>query len=247
MAQLLLIEDDIALAETTCEYLENFGFSVRHAADGQAGLDAVEAQLPELILLDLMLPHVDGLEICRRLRADDETKSVPILMLTARDDETDRVVGLELGADDYLSKPYSLRELVARIRAILRRVEMMQSETLDAPKDAPVPSEDIIHFEHLTINRLSRFVELYEQSIEFTATEFELLWLLATRPGQVLSREQLLDQVRGREFEVFDRSIDVHISKLRKKLEKNPKQPTLIKTVWGVGYRFEPETLKEES
>lgn len=246
MVDIVLIEDDRPLAETTLQYLKQFGFEVRHAADGELGLKAVATQPPDLILLDLMLPGVDGLEVCRRLRMQPHSAQIPILMLTARGEEVDRVAGLELGADDYMPKPYSLRELVARIRAILRRstspgnaqVVSVPSRT-EPPSMAPTSSDEILEVGDLRINRLSRDVVWQEQPIELTATEFELLWLLASRSGQVLTREQLLDQVRGREFEVFDRSIDVHISKLRKKLEKNPKQPRLIRTIWGVGYRME--------
>ncbi len=238
MPRILLIEDDYPLAETTQQYLEQFGFDVRHEADGEVGLAAMMEERPDILLLDLMLPTIDGLEICRRVRMNPATAKLPILMLTARGDEADRVAGLELGADDYLSKPYSLRELVARIRAVLRRA----ASTPETPSGTGNHSEtkvEKLEIGILTINRLSREVTWRGELVEFTATEFELLWLLASRIGQVLTREQLLDQVRGREFEVFDRSIDVHISKLRKKLEENPKQPKLIRTVWGVGYRME--------
>lgn len=241
MPRLLLIEDDMPLAQTTQQYLEQFGHEVRHEEDGESGLAAVKANPPELILLDLMLPGVDGLEVCRRLRMDPSTATIPILMLTARGDEADRVAGLELGADDYMPKPYSLRELVARIRAILRRVTQPAPQESGAGNGSSTGnSNDVLETGPIHIDRRSREVTHRGNPVELTVTEFELLWLLASRPGQVLTREQLLDQVRGREFEVFDRSIDVHISKLRKKLEANPKQPTLIKTVWGVGYRMDP-------
>ncbi len=241
MPRVLLIEDDMPLAETTQQYLEQFGFEVRHEEDGEKGLIAVHTDPPELILLDLMLPSIDGLEVCRRLRMNPLTASIPILMLTARGDEADRVAGLELGADDYMPKPYSLRELVARMRAILRRVTPTSTTPETPDRSSGSSSDDVLNVGGLHIDRLSREATHHGEPVELTVTEFELLWLLASRPGQVLTREQLLDQVRGREFEVFDRSIDVHISKLRKKLESNPKQPTLIKTVWGVGYRMDPD------
>lgn len=249
MPHILMIEDDAPLAETTLQYLDQFGFQVSHAADGESGLEALKELQPDLLLLDLMLPGIDGLEICRRVRMEPSTQKLPILMLTARGDEADRVAGLELGADDYLPKPYSLRELVARIRAVLRRIPDHSTST-SAPSPAGVSSssQEKLEVGVLSIDRLSHEVLWKNEPVELTVTEFELLWLLASRIGQVLTREQLLDQVRGREFEVFDRSIDVHISKLRKKLEANPKQPKLIRTVWGVGYRMEaPEESSVES
>lgn len=240
---ILLIEDDQLLAETTRSYLENYGFNVRHCADGLDGWKALqEGELPELVLLDLMLPGIDGLEICKRMRNEQRTKRVPILMLTARGEETDRVVGLELGADDYLPKPYSLRELVARIRAILRRAEMSKEsgapEALESSNDDP---SFVAQAGNIRIDRRKREVFMAGDLIDLTATEFELLWVFVSSPEQVFSREQLLDRVRGREFEIFDRSVDMHVSKLRKKLEKDPKKPQMLKTVWGVGYQFFPE------
>lgn len=245
--RIVLVEDDLPLAETTVEYLQNFGFDVEHIADGVKGAEVAVAGGYDLLLLDLMLPGVDGLEICRRVRASSAAH-LPILMLTARGDETDRVVGLELGADDYLTKPFSLRELVARIRAHLRRssARAVSSSDVVSDRDAMGNKEEIesdgerIEVGSLSVDRRLRTVAQGGESIELTATEFELLWVFVLHPQQVMSREHLLDLVRGREFDVFDRSIDVHISKLRKKLEVNPKKPRLIQTVWGVGYRFVP-------
>ncbi len=241
--RILLVEDDTILAEHTCQYLENYGFFVQWEDDGNNGLQAARNAPFDLVLLDLMLPGIDGLEICRQIRAHPSTASLPILMLTARGEETDRIVGFEIGADDYLPKPFSLRELVARIRAILRRVQL-DTETQATSTPPPPPStitQDALTIGTLSINQTTREVLCRQQPIELTASEFDLLWLLANRPHHVWKREQLLDQVRGREFEAFDRSVDVHISKLRKKLERDPKEPTLIQTVWGVGYRFVPE------
>lgn len=246
-SRILLIEDDTILAEHTCQYLENYGFFVQWEEDGNAGLRAARDAPFDLVLLDLMLPSMDGLEICRQLRAHPSTAAIPILMLTARGEETDRIVGFEIGADDYLPKPFSLRELVARIRAILRRIQLdAQAQPPPAPTNPHAtspqsPAQETLIIGTLSINQTTREVFCRNQPIELTASEFDLLWLIAHRPHHVWKREQLLDLVRGREFEVFDRSVDVHISKLRKKLERDPKEPTLIQTVWGVGYHFVPE------
>jgi DNA-binding response OmpR family regulator len=234
---ILLIEDDLSLAETTTAYLENYGFSVIHEEDGQLGFQRAKDARPDLILLDLMLPTLDGWEVCRRLREEAALRHIPILMLTARTDEMDRVVGLEMGADDYLTKPYSLRELVARVRANLRRATMEQP-VVEEVSEVEGGEEETVVLEGLRIDRRTRQVQWQEQEVDLTATEFELLWIFASYPGQVFTREQLLDRVRGRDFEVFDRSIDVHVSKLRKKLEPDPKKPRWLKTVWGVGYQF---------
>lgn len=243
-ARILLVEDDAILAEHTIQYLENYGFFVQWEEDGIAGLQAARKAPFDVLLLDLMLPGMDGLEICRQLRAEESTAHIPILMLTARGDETDRIVGLEIGADDYLAKPFSLRELVARIRAILRRIQLDQetqtSQTTQPLASSP-PSTELVIVGCLQLNQATREAFCRGQIIDLTASEFDLLWLLTSRPHHVWKREQLLDEVRGREFEAFDRSVDVHISKLRKKIEKDPKNPSMIQTVWGVGYRFLPE------
>ena len=243
--RILLIEDDELLAETTRRYLEGFGFQVRHASDGETGLTSLTQRSADLVLLDLMLPGIDGLEVCRRLRSSPATARLPILMLTARGDETDRVVGLEMGADDYLPKPYSLRELVARIRAVLRRASREGRAAAEPTDDGGEPSSRSIEIGPLLLDQGSRRVSCRGLDVELTATEFDLLWLFASRPGRVLSRTQLLDLLRGREFDSFDRSIDVHVSKLRKKLEPDPKSPTILKTVWGVGYVLDPKAGAE--
>lgn len=259
MHRILLIEDDPLLAETTCEYLQNFGFDVHHEVNGEKGAEIAIQGGFSLILLDLMLPGLDGLEVCRRVRMHPATHDVPILMLTARGDETDRIVGLELGADDYIPKPFSLRELVARIRTNLRRSsvftsvhastspeESSGSSLSEQPQHSKASEQDAsLTVGTLWIDDSLRTARLDGVELSLTATEFDLLWIFALHPHQVMTRERLLDQVRGREFDSFDRSIDVHISKLRKKIESHPKKPRWLQTVWGVGYRFLPPEKAE--
>ncbi|MBK8936994.1 MAG: response regulator transcription factor [Polyangiaceae bacterium] len=216
------IEDDDKLARLTAKYLESHGLRVSVARDGREGIDAVLRLRPDVVLLDLMLPGLDGLEVCRRLRAHVAT---PIVMVTARGEEADRVLGLEGGADDYIAKPFSSRELLARIRAHARRVRGQVG-----PRAARVRAGG------LDIDPTSRRATFEGQELSLTTYEFDLLRALAERPGRVLSREQLVEIVRGSPDESFDRSIDVHISHLRKKLGDDPKSPRLLKTVRGVGY-----------
>ena len=227
--RLLLIDDDAKLARLLSEYLGGQGFSVAHAADGPRGLAMVASDGFEAILLDLMLPGMDGLTVCRRLRASG--CQLPIVMLTARGEEADRIVGLEIGADDYLPKPFSPRELLARLRAILRRSNPERDE------------EALLRRGALTLDPRTREVSLRGEAVRLTSYEFELLRLLMVEAGRVLSRDRILDRLKGEEFESFDRSIDVHISRLRQKLEQNPKLPRLIKTVRGVGYQLADEGL----
>jgi DNA-binding response OmpR family regulator len=222
---LLLIDDDAKLARLLGEYLGGQGFGVAHAGDGKLGLAMLKAKAYRLLLLDVMLPEMDGIEVCRRVREAGLT--LPILMLTARGEEADRVMGLELGADDYLPKPFSPRELLARIRALLRRSQGQLVEKGGTVRRGP-----------LALNAETREVKLRGKEVHLTSYEFELLRLLMLDAGRVLSRDQILDRLKGEEFESFDRSIDVHISKLRQKLEDNPKEPRLIKTVRGVGYQL---------
>lgn len=233
MHRLLMIEDDARLARMVVEYLERSGFAVAHAGDGEGGLsqlqDAAPSQLPQLVILDLMLPGIDGLEVCRRLRAlPGEAGRLPVLMLTAKGDPMDRIIGLELGADDYLPKPFEPRELLARIRAILRR----RGEAA-----APAPSA-LMRFGSLEIDRDGRTVSVGGQPCELTAYQFDLLLALAERAGRVLTRDQIMEAVRGRELEAFDRSIDVHMGRIRAAIEADPKVPRRILTVRGVGYVF---------
>ena len=234
MQRLLMIEDDARLAKMVADYLGREGYSVAHAGDGEAGLARLQepgAHLPDLIILDLMLPGIDGLEVCKRLRAmPGEPARVPVLMLTAKGDPMDRIVGLELGADDYLPKPFEPRELLARIRAVLRR-------RMEPLARAPAPA-DVLHFGSLSIDRAGREVQVEGQHCDLTAYQFDLLLAMAERAGRVLTRDQIMEAVRGRELEAFDRSIDVHMGRIRAAIEADPKNPRRILTVRGVGYVF---------
>jgi DNA-binding response OmpR family regulator len=219
----LLIDDDARLGALVKEYLGKHEIDVTVAGDGERGLAALRKGRFDVVLLDVMLPVADGFEVCRRIRAAPELAALPVIMLTARGDDVDKIVGLELGADDYLAKPFNPRELLARIRAVLRR----------GGATAPRPR---FRAGRLEIDFDAREVTLGGKRQALTSYEFELLAVLARAAGRVLSREQLLDALKGAEYEAFDRSIDVHISKLRAKLETNPKEPRYIKTVRGAGY-----------
>jgi DNA-binding response OmpR family regulator len=220
--RILLIEDDARLAGMVAEYLGEAGFRVATAATGGAGLARLRREPYDALVLDLMLPDMDGLEVCRRLRAQSD---VPVLMLTARGDATDRVVGLELGADDYLPKPFEPRELLARLRAILRRRPAGRAA-------------DVLRFGRLEIDRGARAVRLDGVERGLTGYQFTLLVALAERAGRVLSREALMDLVKGEALEAFDRSIDVHVSRIRAAIEDDPKKPRRVLTVRGAGYVF---------
>ncbi|MDR2334460.1 MAG: response regulator transcription factor [Burkholderiaceae bacterium] len=229
---LLMIEDDARLAQMVSEYLGQSGLHVAHCGDGQSGLARLTgpdaAELPDLVILDLMLPDMDGLEICRRIRALPAPASqVPVLMLTAKGDPMDRVIGLEIGADDYLPKPFEPRELLARIRAILRRRET-----------GAQPAAQTLRFGSLEIDRDARTVTVNGQLADLTSYQFDLLVTIAERAGRVLTRDQIMEAVRGRELEAFDRSIDVHMGRIRAAIEADPKNPRRILTVRGVGYVF---------
>ena len=231
-SHLLMIEDDTRLARMVGEYLGQSGFEVTHAADAQTGLAQLQGPAagpaPDLVILDLMLPDLDGLEVCRRIRAlPDDRARVPVLMLTAKGDPMDRIIGLELGADDYLPKPFEPRELLARIRAVLRR------RTEGAP-----PSAKLMRFGTLEIDRDARTVTVQGQACELTSYQFDLLVALAERAGRVLTRDQIMEAVRGRKLEAFDRSIDVHMGRIRAAIEADAKNPKRILTVRGVGYVF---------
>jgi two-component system phosphate regulon response regulator OmpR len=219
---ILLIEDDRRLAEMVSEYLGEAGFRVSIAGDGRTGLSRLGSESYDALVLDLMLPDMDGLEVCRQLRAFSDT---PVLMLTARGDAMDRVVGLEVGADDYLPKPFEPRELLARLRAILRR-------------SGPGRSPSILRFGRLEIDRDARHVRVDGAERPLTGHQFTLLVTLAERAGRVLSRDTLMDLVRGEELEAFDRSIDVHVSRIRAVIEDDPKRPRRLLTVRGAGYVF---------
>lgn len=216
------IEDDDKLARLTAKYLESHGVRVTLAAEPREGIASVLRQKPDVVLLDLMLPQMDGLEVCRQLRARVDT---PILMVTARGEEADRVMGLEGGADDYIAKPFSSRELLARIRAHARRA-----------RGNAGPPQGLVRAGALEIDPASRRASLRGADLGLTTYEFDLLRVLAERAGRVLTREQLVDLVRGSADEAFDRSIDVHVSHLRKKLGDDPRSPRFLKTVRGIGY-----------
>jgi DNA-binding response OmpR family regulator len=232
MQQLLMIEDDSRLAQMVGEYLERSGFAVTKALDAKSGMallqDPPGGAAIDLLILDLMLPDMDGLDVCRRVRAlPGETGKVPVLMLTAKGDPMDRIVGLEIGADDYLPKPFEPRELLARIRAILRR-----------RSEGAAPAAKLLRFGTLEIDRDARSVTVGGQPCELTSYQFDLLIALAERAGRVLTRDQIMEAVRGRELEAFDRSIDVHMGRIRAAIEVDAKNPKRILTVRGVGYVF---------
>ena len=224
---ILVVEDEPSIGEVVSLYLERAGYQVTTARDGQVALDYLSNHLPDLVVLDLMLPKVGGLEITRWLRMHGDT---PIIMLTARREEADRIAGLEMGADDYVVKPFSPQELVSRVRAVLRRTRGSLPGTNESP----------LAFEGLTIDPQTRLVSVDEQDRTLTAKEFDLLWVLARHPRQVFTRDQLLDMVWGVAEYVDPSTVTVHIRRLREKIEPDPSTPRHIQTVWGVGYRFEP-------
>jgi DNA-binding response OmpR family regulator len=230
---ILVVEDEPALQETLVYNLEHQGYSVDSASDGQTALDKARQLKPDLVILDVMLPILDGFEVCRILRKD---MNVPILMLTARDEEIDRVIGLEMGADDYLTKPFSMREFLARVKAHLRRARMDRSQSQQVNgQDA----KEILQFRNLVIDLYRWEVRLDNVPLAIKPKEFELLLFLARHKGQVLSRELILKRVWGWEFSGGSRTVDVHIRWLRKKIEIDPTTPKRIVTVRGAGYRFE--------
>ena len=227
MKRVLIVDDEEMIVRTVKAYLDREGFKTYTATDGEEALRSFEEKGPDLIVLDLMLPKLSGLEVTRRIRA---TSRVPIIMLTAKAAEADRVVGLELGADDYVVKPVSPRELVARIRAVLRRLDGAGAE------------EEKIVIGSLHIDLKTREVHVEERPVELTPTEFDLLAYLSRHPGQVFTRLQLLREVQGYTYDAFARTIDTHVKNLRRKIEPDPKQPRFIQTVHGVGYRFSRES-----
>ncbi len=223
----LLIDDDIRLCELLKTYLSGHGFAVVIANTAKDGIRSLRNQDFDLILLDIMLPDGDGLDVCRKIRNDS---TIPVIMLTARGADEDKIIGLELGADDYLAKPFNPRELVARIKAVLRRKGA-----------APGWSGELkaIEYEDFYLNPQNQKLVVKGETIDLTSAEFRLLKILASNPGKVFTRERLMDLVSGREFDGIDRSIDVHISRLRNKIEPDARNPRWIKTVWGTGYRFQ--------
>jgi len=221
---ILLVDDEVKIVKTVRAYLENAGFRVVTAGDGQAALTAYRHEKPALVILDLGLPGMDGLDVARALRKDS---NVPLIMLTARVDEADRLIGLELGADDYVTKPFSPREVVARVRAVLRRAGAERE-----PAAPPIVAGEV------TIDPERRQVTVAGRPIELTPTEFDLLVVLARHPGRVFTRLELLDRVQGYAFEGYERTVDAHVKNLRQKIEPDPRQPRYLLTVFGVGYKF---------
>ncbi len=224
MAQtILVVDDDARIVKLVRDYLERAGFDVLTARDGETALQLARREQPDLIVLDLMLPGMDGLDVCRRLRWES---GVPIIMLTARVEEVDRVVGLELGADDYVTKPFSPREVVARVRATLRRVS------------GELGPATVIRAGDVELDTAALTATVAGQPVDLTPTEFQLLATLARQPGRIFTREQLLEAIHGVAFDGYDRSVDSHIKNLRRAIEPDPRQPHYIQTVYGVGYRF---------
>lgn len=225
---ILVVEDEASIAEVVSLYLKRAGYEVQIAADGKQAMMLLERQIPDFVILDLMLPGVDGFSLTRWLR---ERSDVPIIMLTARREEIDRIAGLEMGADDYVVKPFSPQELVSRVRAVMRRFGREQAD---------IETERNLSFEDLSIDPRSRVVTFKGVPIELTVKEFDMLYLLARHPKQVFTREQLLDRVWGGAQYIDPGTVTVHVRRLREKLEADPSKPTRLLTVWGVGYKFEP-------
>ena len=226
MKTILVVDDESKILQLARDYLQYAGFTVLTAGAGKTALAVVRTEKPNLIVLDLGLPDIDGLDVTRALRKES---NVPIIVLTARGEESDKLVGLELGADDYLTKPFSPKELVARVRAVLRRAETTPA------------AEELIRLGEVTLDVPRMRVTLGEQPIELTPTEFELLAALARQPGRIFTRSQLLDAVHGVAFESYERAIDAHIKNIRRKLEPDPREPRYVLTVYGVGYKFADE------
>jgi len=229
MADILLVEDDSELADLVSGRVREAGYTVRVASDGPSALQAVESQLPDLVLLDIMLPGMDGLEVCRRIRMQHPL--LYVIMLTARTSEIDRVVGLEVGADDYVTKPFSLEELIARIRSALRRVALTGEQ---AGEDGDRP----LKLGRLHVDPMRREVTVDGEPVHLTVREFDLLLFLARHPDRPFTRMQLLAQVWDIHYEGYDRTVDSHVQRLRAKIEQDPSQPRYVRTVWGVGYKM---------
>ncbi len=225
MTTVLVVDDEPIVREVVVSYLQREGFRTLEAADGERARELLEHDAPNLVVLDVMLPEMDGLELCRWIRARSD---VPVIMLTARGEEADRIVGLELGADDYVTKPFSPRELAARVRTVLRRSEPSVSKA------------ERLTFDELEIDTRTREVTKGGELLRLTAKEFDLLWFLANHPRQVFSRDQLMDRVWGYEAALDTGTVTVHVRRLREKIEDDPSRPRLLQTVWGVGYRFVP-------
>lgn len=223
MKTILVVDDEPKIIQISRDYLESAGFSVLSAGDGKAALAVARAEKPDLVILDLGLPEMDGLDVTRALR---KNSNVPIIMLTARDEETDKLIGLELGADDYITKPFSPKELVARVRAVLRRFESASA------------AAEVIRAADVTLDVPRMRVTVGAETVEVTPSEFELLAVLTRQPGRIFTRAQLLDALHGVAIESYERAIDAHIKNIRRKIEPNPREPKYILTVYGVGYKF---------
>jgi DNA-binding response OmpR family regulator len=226
MKTVLVVDDEPKIVQLARDYLEHAGFAVVSASDGRSALATARSSHPDLVVLDLGLPEIDGLDVARTLRRDS---SVPIVMLTGRGDESDKIAGLEIGADDYVTKPFSPKELVARIRAVLRRSER------------PPESGDVIRAADIVLDLPRMRARVGERLVELTPTEFQLLAALARSPGRIFTRAQLLDAVHGVAFESYERAIDAHVKNIRRKIEPEPREPRYVLTVYGVGYRFSDE------
>ncbi len=224
---ILIVEDEPSIAEVVSLYLQRAGYQTRHASDGRIAMSLVEEQIPELAIIDIMLPEIDGLSLTRWLR---DRSNLPIILLTARREEVDRITGLEMGADDYVVKPFSPQELVSRVRAVLRRTGREQNEA---------DSGHLLNFENLSVDPRSRTVTSAGKEIMLTAKEFDMLYLLASHPRQVYTRDQLLERIWGGSEYIDPGTVTVHVRRLREKIEADPSSPSRILTVWGVGYKFE--------
>jgi two-component system phosphate regulon response regulator OmpR len=227
--RVLLVDDDEKLRRLIKEYLEGYEFQVLTLADGEAVMKSIRKESPEIVILDIMLPKKDGLEVLKEIRA---ASNVPVIMLTAKGEEADRVVGLELGADDYLPKPFSPRELLARIKAVLRRLEQGMKPTDGESEGLRLEGGNLV------LDKARQTLLVEGKEIALSSTEYRVLKVLMENPNRVLSRDQIMTMAQGKDFMAFDRSIDVHISKLRAKLELDPRSPKRIKTIWGSGYMF---------
>ena len=226
--KILIVEDEKDISELISLHLKDMDYKVDTAFDGKEGLIKAMNDEYKLILLDIRLPYMDGLEICKKLRM--EKNNTPIIILTSKSEEIDKVLGLEIGADDYITKPFSIRELIARVKAVIRRTD---SFSTDQPEEGRE-----IHYEGLYINTAKRIVEVWNNRVELSPKEFDLLVLLASNPGKTFTRMQLLNQVWGYEFEGFEHTVNSHINRLRSKIEKNMTEPEFIRTTWGIGYKF---------
>ena len=225
---ILVVEDEASIAEVVSLYLRRAGYNVLIASDGRQAMNMFDHQQPDFVILDLMLPEVDGLSLTRWLRGRSD---LPIIMLTARREEIDRITGLEMGADDYVIKPFSPQELVSRVRAVMRRLGREQD---------PAENERSLSFDNLSVDPRSRVVTVKSSPVELTAKEFDMLYLLARHPKQVFTREQLLERIWGGAQYIDPGTVTVHVRRLREKIEEDPSKPTRLLTVWGVGYKFEP-------